>query len=317
MALPRLKPTLSLSTSWCSNRHTDGYAMLQEMAGLGFEYVELSHGIRITLVPGILRAIEEGVVKVGSAHNFCPLPTGITHAAPNLFEPSALDSREHDQWLRHTKRSIDFAAQVKARVLVCHLGSVRFFWFNPAGALARYAEHHPDMKAASDKSYQALLAKSLARLRKRMGPFWDQTKASVNEILAYAAEKKVKLGFENREKFEELPLDGDYPAFLDGLPPDASAGYWHDTGHADIKQTMGLLDHRQHLQKMAPRLIGFHLHDVNKEGRDHQPVGSGEIDFQMVSEFWRPEHLLVIELSQRIDVEGVIASRDRVRALMG
>jgi sugar phosphate isomerase/epimerase len=312
-----LKPILSLSTSWCSNRHTDGYAMLQEMAGLGFEYVELSHGIRITLVPGILRAIEEGVVKVGSAHNFCPLPTGITHAAPNLFEPSALDSREHDQWLRHTKRSIDFAAQVKARVLVCHLGSVRFFWFNPAGALARYAEHHPDMNAVADKPYQALLAKSLVRLRKRMGPFWDQTKASVNEILAYATEKKVKLGFENREKFEELPLDGDYAAFLDGLPPDAPAGYWHDTGHADIKQTMGLLDHRQHLQKMAPRLIGFHLHDVSKEGRDHQPVGSGEIDFRMVSEFWRPEHLLVIELSPRIDVEGVIASRDRVRALMG
>ena len=44
---------LSLSTCWCSHRHTDGYEMLAEMADLGFEYVELSHGIRISLVEGI------------------------------------------------------------------------------------------------------------------------------------------------------------------------------------------------------------------------------------------------------------------------
>ena len=72
-----MKPTLTLSTSWCSHRHTDGYVMLREMADLGFSHVELSHGIRITLVPGILKAVEEGVIKIGSTHNFCPLPTGI------------------------------------------------------------------------------------------------------------------------------------------------------------------------------------------------------------------------------------------------
>ena len=84
--------------------------MLQEMAELGFTHAELSHGIRITLVPGILRAVEEGVIKISSTHNFCPLPTGVHQAAPNLFEPSAEDPREHDQWLRQTKRSLDFAA---------------------------------------------------------------------------------------------------------------------------------------------------------------------------------------------------------------
>ena len=63
--------------------------MLQEMAALGFKSVELSHGIRITLVPGILKAVEDGIVTVTSTHNFCPLPTGVVQAAPNLFEPSA------------------------------------------------------------------------------------------------------------------------------------------------------------------------------------------------------------------------------------
>ncbi len=141
-------------------------------------------------------------------------------------------------------------------------------------------------------------------------------KASVKRDPDYAAQKQVKLGFENREKFEELPLDDDYQAFIEGLPPGASAGYWHDTGHADIKASMGLLDHRAHLQRMSPRLIGFHLHDVNKQGKDHQPVGSGKIDFKMISEFWRPEHLLTIELSPRVDVEGVQVSRQRILDLM-
>ena len=63
--MTRAKPTLSLSTSWCSSRHTDGYAMAQEMAGLGFGHIELSHGIRITLVPGILRAVPGKKVAAG------------------------------------------------------------------------------------------------------------------------------------------------------------------------------------------------------------------------------------------------------------
>ena len=290
--------------------------MLKEMAGLGFEYVELSHGVRITLVPGILKAVEDGVVKVASTHNFCPLPTGVIHAAPNLFEPSAREHREHDQWLRHTKRSLDFAGQVKARVLVCHLGSVPFFWFNPTRNVRQYLHDHPDAGRKGDETYQALLAKSLAKLRKRMGPYWEQTKASVHEMFDYAKQKGVKLAFENREKFEELPLDADYFDFLAGLPADAPVGYWHDTGHADIKESMGLLNHREHLAKMAPRMIGSHLHDVNAKGEDHQAVGAGHIDFKMVSEFWRPEHLLTIELSPRMTVEDVVASKEKIESLM-
>ena len=77
--------------------------MLAEIKALGFDYVELSHGTKIVLVEGILRAVEEGMMKISSTHNFCPLPMGITHSAPNLFEPSVSATQEHAQWLRHTK----------------------------------------------------------------------------------------------------------------------------------------------------------------------------------------------------------------------
>jgi sugar phosphate isomerase/epimerase len=310
-----LKLTLSLSTSWCSARHTDGYAMLREMADLGFSHVELSHGIRITLVPGILKAVEEGVIKVGSTHNFCPLPTGITQAAPNIFEPSAGERRELDQWLRQTKRSIDFGTQLNARVLVMHLGSVQFFLRNPAEKLDAYAERHSGSNLTDDPKYRRLLADAVRKLRKRMPPYWERVQLSVEKVRAYAAEHGVALGFENREKFEELPMDDDFELLIGRLKQPHTAGYWHDTGHAELKERMGLLKHREHLERYASRLIGFHLHDVSDEGHDHQPVGDGKIDFKMVSSFWKPHHLLVLELSPRISVDGVKRSKKRIEAL--
>jgi hypothetical protein len=84
-------PMYSLSTCWNSARHTDGRAMLREIRDLGFEYAELSHGIRISLVPGILDAVKAGEIKISSVHNFCPLPVGISKPSPNLtnFPPTA------------------------------------------------------------------------------------------------------------------------------------------------------------------------------------------------------------------------------------
>ncbi len=291
--------------------------MLQEMAALGFEHVELSHGIRITLVPGILRAVQEGVVKITSTHNFCPLPTEATRAAPNLYEPSAPDPREREQWLRYTKRSLDFAAEVKAEVLVCHLGRVRFFWFDPARRLARYRQAQAVTEGTpADAAYAAVLRAARARLQRKFPPYWERVQDVVREVIPHAAQRGVKLGFENRDGFNELPRDEDFAGLLATLGADAPVGYWHDTGHADLKERLGLLHHPSHLAALVPRTLGFHLHDVGANERDHQPLGSGRIDFAMVSGFWRPDHLLTLELGPRVSADEVRSSRERIAALL-
>ncbi len=289
--------------------------MLREIADLGFSHVELSHGIRIILVPGILKAVEEGMIKVSSTHNFCPLPAGVTQAAPNLFQPSVRERSGHEQWLRYTKRSLDLAAKVKAKVMVLHLGSVKFFWFPPSGKLHAYLRNVTGA-STGDARYIEILRKACLRLRENMVPAWDQVLASLEEIGGYAAERGVTLGCENREKFEELPLDDDFEALFAALPATVPCGYWHDTGHAQIKQDLGLLQHRDHLARYAPRALGFHLHDVNSLGKDHQTIGSGSVDFEMVSSHWRPDHLLTLELSPRVSVEDVMLSKERVEALV-
>ena len=290
--------------------------MLKEIADLGFSHAELSHGIRITLVPGVLKAVEQGLIEISSTHNFCPLPTGITQAAPNLFEPSALDTREQEQWVRQTKRSIDFAAQVGARVLVLHLGSVRFRWFHPGQKLERQAEKRGGRALGADPTYTAVRDKALLKMLKRMRPNWERVKLSLEQVRGYAHEKGVALGLENRERFEELPLDDDFQDLLGELTQPHTAGYWHDTGHAHIKEGLALINHREQLQKNAAHTLGFHLHDVNGAGQDHQAIGSGLIDFEMVSGFWKPEHLLVLEFSPRLPTPDIVRSKERVDALL-
>jgi len=135
--------------------------------------------------------------------------------------------------------------------------------------------------------------------------------------LPEAKARGLKLCLENREAIEEMPIDADYDDFLGSLNEPENAVYWHDTGHAQIKHQMGLLDHRTHLEKMSSRLAGFHLHDVSDEGRDHQVPGTGTIDFKMVSEFVRPEHTLVLELSPKLTTEEVLASRDYIAGVLG
>src|SRR5512139_2224335 len=97
----------SLSTCWNSDRHTDGREMLREIRDLGFEYAELSHGIRLSLVPGILQAVDEGLIQITTLHNFCPLPLGLNRAAPNVFQFTSLDRKERENARRHSLKTLE------------------------------------------------------------------------------------------------------------------------------------------------------------------------------------------------------------------
>ena len=114
----------SFSTCWNSGRHTDGRAMLREIRDLGFEYAELSHGIRLSLLPGILDAVSAGEIKISTLHNFCPLPVGVDKPSPNLYEFSSERTRERELALKYTFKTFECAKRVNAQLVVLHLGSM-------------------------------------------------------------------------------------------------------------------------------------------------------------------------------------------------
>lgn len=310
---------LSLSSCWCSARHTDGRAMVDEMLELGFRRIELSHGIRLSLVPGILDAVESGVVEISSVHNFCPLPGSVQFAAPNLYEPSTADVREADLWFRYSMQTLDFAVKVGADRVVMHSGSVHFFFWSPEKRLDKWVDQS-DLavhELAADGDFikrRDRVLRSIARGAKKTMP---RIAENYRRLLPEVEARGLKLCLENREGLEEMPLDGEHESLLAELATPEHAVYWHDTGHAQIKHQLGLIDHRSHLEAMAPRLGGFHLHDVSEAGRDHQVPGTGTIDFGMIAEFVRPDHTLVLELSPKLSPDQVRVSRDYILETLG
>src|SRR5258708_18418360 len=120
----RLLFMYSFSTCWNSHRHTDGRAMLREIRDLGFDTAELSHGTRISLLPGIIEAVQAGEMRISSLHNFCPLPIGVNFSAPNLYPPSDAKPSERENALRYTRKTIELAARLQAPVVVLHYGSM-------------------------------------------------------------------------------------------------------------------------------------------------------------------------------------------------
>ncbi|NBS52230.1 MAG: sugar phosphate isomerase/epimerase, partial [Spartobacteria bacterium] len=58
--------SLSLSTCWNSWKHHDGRSMVEEILGLGFDTIEISHGIRSSQLEGILAAREKYQFAISS-----------------------------------------------------------------------------------------------------------------------------------------------------------------------------------------------------------------------------------------------------------
>lgn len=306
-----LSDRLSLSSCWCSARHTDGYAMIEEMRELGFKQIELSHGIRISLVPGILQALEEGLVEVSSVHNFCPLPNMVQFAAPNLYQPSSSDVRERDLWHRYSMQTLDFAVKVGAPRVVMHSGSVHYFFGSPEARLDRWIEK-AGLEASELREHEEFRKRCqrvLKRIKRKSKASLGRVEESYKKLLPEVSERGLQLGIEIREGLQELPVDEVFGTFLETLGEESPAGYWHDCGHAQLKHQFGIIDHAVQLEKLAPRLLGFHLHDVSEAGKDHQVPGSGVIDFKMIARFVRPEHTLTLELSPGLTVDQVRESR--------
>ncbi len=297
--------------------------MLQEIAALGFEYAELSHGIRVSLVPGILDAVDAGEIRISTLHNFCPLPMGVNQAAPNVFQFTAAEVRERESAMRQTFKTLEFAVRVKARLVVLHMGSLAEM--KPKGAFLGlfgapdFTDTLLDMietKQHESPKFQKLMADAVEQQERLKAEPMRRTAEALTQIAAKAAELGLQLGIENREALEEVPLDSEMADFLTGFPA-ATVRYWHDTGHAQIKEHLGFLHHVSHLKSLADRLGGFHIHDVDFPSRDHREPGTGTVNFLQLKPFVRPEHIKVFEFSPGLKTEEVKRGVAHVKKVWG
>jgi len=300
----------SLSTCWNSARHTDGRAMLQEVHDLGFQWAELGHGTRISLLPGILEAVESGLIRISTLHNFCPLPIGVTHAAPNLFQFSSDDPRERDNAVRHTIKTLDFATRMRASLVVLHLGSI---------GIKDASDRLVELVRKGQKDtprYEKLCGEILEKREAKKQRYLDNAYHCLERLVPEAESRGLKLGIENRDGLNELPLESDLLLlFREFTSP--CVRYWHDTGHAQVKENLGFIQHVMHLETYADRLGGFHIHDVKYPDRDHQPPGEGMIDYAALKPWVKRDAIKVFEFSPSTTVEEARTGVEHLKSIWG
>ena len=284
--------------------------MLREIRELGFEYAELSHGIRISLVPGILEAVQAGEIKISTLHNFCPLPVGVDKPSPNLFEFSSDKERDRQLAVKHTLNTFNFAVKVGAPLVVLHFGSMDLKDYT--GKLKELLERG---EKGSPKILKVVAEANAAREAKKKKAY-DHARDTLRELYGEAKARGLKLGIEIREAVEELPVESDFAALLKEFPAPV-VYYWHDVGHAQIKSDFGFIDHAKFLAERADRLAGFHIHDVKFPARDHFPPGGGDIDFAALAPLVKPEHIKVFELSPKVPVDSVRPSVAHLKRIWG
>jgi sugar phosphate isomerase/epimerase len=143
----------------------------------------------------------------------------------------------------------------------------------------------------------------------------DRLVETLKPVLAAAAEKGIRLGVENRDAYESVPSEREFPELLDRLGP--TCGYWHDFGHAQRKENMGVLDHRAWLEKMGARAIGSHLHDARWPVEDHCVPFSGDIDYHALVPFFPKDIPFIIELHPKREADQIVAAAERWRREFG
>ena len=169
---------------------------------------------------------------------------GVNHAAPNLYKFSSTNPRERENAWRHTLKTIETAARVQAPVVVLHLGNIE---------MKEYTEKLLAMVQDGQKGtpkYEKLCAELMEkREEKKIEPL-DLAEEMLGRLAAEAETRGIKLGIENRAALEEIPLEDDF-GFLLRKFNRPGVGYWHDTGHAQIKENLGFISHAMHLESLA------------------------------------------------------------------
>ena len=265
--------------------------MLREIkTELGFDMIELGHGVRLSLMPGIQKMFDSGEVRFSSLHNFCPLPVEVMVASPDCYRFSALTQGERERAVKQTLQTIDFAERLHAPFVVLHLGQVE---------MRPITDRLIGMIKAGEnlsRGYVRAKLKAVETRERRAPAHLKLVRDCLRRIIEHAASKNVRIALESRRGYEEIPSERELPGLLDELNSE-QVGYWHDFGHSQIKENLGFIDHVEWLGLVGSRAFGCHVQDCIWPAKDHEAPFTGGIDFDKLVPLLPSNCLFVWELS--------------------
>lgn len=282
--------------------------MAREILDMGFDAIELGHGLQAPAVASLLQAQQKLGFLVSSIHNFCPLPPEVMVDNPDCYEFTSHREEDRKRAVRLTLKTIDMAEKFQAKHVVIHAGRVRTLSYT--NEMRKLVEEGN----LRNKAYGRLKVEAVQR-REEVGETYVQRALEcLVEIADYAGAKGIQLGIENRDDYEAVPSERELENLLQRLDS-KNAVYWHDFGHAQIKHNLSLLSHEDWLERMAARAGGCHVHDVKWPFADHQAPFTGEIKFEELVPKLPKECVFVFEMNPRVPKEQILSAVERWRSL--
>jgi len=268
---------LALSTMYAQqDRFADGGDFARYAAEAGFDAIEISHS---TNEAKLRQVIQAGTLPITSVHQPAPWKRHRDGRSSPDCNIASLVAQERRAGISYATDSIAWAARIGADRVVVHLGQVTELpgMFPEEREMRRLF----DAGLRDTPQFAELRERALARRNAAAEPHLAAARLSLLELLHAAEPTGVSIGLENRYHFHEIPLPHEYDQILDGIDP-AQAGYWHDTGHAEVLHRLGFVDRHAWFAANAGRTVGAHLHDVLGIG-DHRAPGDGDVDWSFVS----------------------------------
>jgi sugar phosphate isomerase/epimerase len=300
---------LAFSTNWNVSRHHDGGAIVSEILEMGFNTIELGHGLSISQLQGIREAHAKGGFDVVSVHNFCPMPMEIPVDNPDCYEFTSHRPQERDRAIKLTHQTMETASEFGARFVVLHLGRIQSLRGITDGLLSEL-----QVKGRADRSYCRSKLDAVLKRERSSAMYLQRVMTALEPLVEQAATRNLTLVIENRSDFEALPTERELLELMRRFDS-PHLRYWHDFGHAQMRESLGLLDHAQWLREIAPYAVGAHLQDARWPDKDHLIPFDGEIPFDRLVPLLPSSIPYVLELSRNATTEAIEASITRWKSL--
>ena len=276
-------------------RFADMHDFARAAEALGYDAIEVSHS---TGEAQLARLLDGSGARLSSIH--APAPRrqvkGRHNSSLNL---ASEDADERETAIEHTKRSVDHAAEAGAHFVVVHLGGVGGAMFESERKMRRLF----DSGTRDGPEMDSLRQETWERRAEQAPPYLERARETLAALVAYASERGVAIGIENRLHHHEIPLAGEALELLAYYTPE-QAGYWHDVGHAEVQSRLGYVEKAAWLDALGSRTLGCHLHDVDGIG-DHRAPGHGDVAWEYVARGLPAAALRVFEINQGFPDEAV------------
>ncbi len=291
-----------ISTAWRSAITDSGNELLDRMLESGLSSLEIDYRVTGPMLQQMLPRLRSSEFQILTVHNYVPHPDGIPkqEASGDIFLLSAPDREERDLAIKNAIKTIHFAADMEARLVVFHLGRVEM-----EDESDRLFEFYEQGKIGDDEAGE-WLEKKLTERRSKAAPYFDAVLRSLDRLNTEAFRLGILIGAENRYHYTQIPFGDEFDHIFSEFAGGA-VRYWHDVGHGEVFHRLNILDHEKDLlERYREHLAGMHIHDIDGL-KDHRAPGLGDFPFEKLKPYLNQHSIRILEIHQQASAQEVQA----------